>query len=228
MDYLTLCQEVARESGGISGVKPVSVTGQEGRLQDIVKWTDLAWSEIQNQHDTWLFMRKEFTSTTITSSSPRYTPASWSLTDHAEWITEEGNLSLYDNALGVSDEGKLLNITWKEWRERYDRGLQVNNRPTEWAISPAGELCLGAIPDKSTYKVKGEYVRAPQVLAENADIPIMPARFHTAIQWQAILFLGTMDEATDQVDRATLHLTTMMNDLTRAQLPKISKQNGMD
>lgn len=48
MDYLTLCQKVARESGVVAGVQPATVTSQTGRLLKIVSWVNDAWTWVSS------------------------------------------------------------------------------------------------------------------------------------------------------------------------------------
>jgi hypothetical protein len=222
--FVQLCQDVARESGTVSGVVPQTVTGQTGRLAKFVYWTREAWVRIQNLHTGWHFLRKTFSADTIVGQGV-YTPASWSINDHAGWIVdnyENGYFptTIYEKAVGVSDEGPILHIDWEMWRTRYGRGSQTNNRPTEYAVSPAQELVFGAIPDK-IYTVRGEYIRSPQVLAANGDTPIMPARFHQIVVWRALLLLQENDEAELRIAAARVNYDELLYDLLRDQLPRV-------
>lgn len=220
--FLQLCQGVARESGTISGTLPTSVVSQSGRLLSIVKWTAEAWLRIQNMHASWLWMRKEFPATALTSSgTARYTGASWNITDLAEWIIEPRNVSIYLNATGVSDETELTFISWDQWRITYGRGTQTNNRPINYTISPAGEFCLGPIPD-AIYRLNGEYRKTPQILSANADIPECPTRFHDAIMWLAVSQLAEFDEATPvAIVSAAQKFNEFLFAMRRDQLPQV-------
>ena len=191
--FLGLAQKVGRESGTISGNLPATATGQVGRLAKIVAYTADAWVYVQNSQRAWRFMRKEFSGNT-TAGTARYTPASWTITDHLRWIHEYDAVTLYLTATGVSDEGTISPIDWATWRRLYDRGTQVNGRPIGYAISPANEFCLGAIPD-AAYTVRGEYYRNAQRLAADGDTPICPEDFHDVIVWRAIQLLVEHDEA---------------------------------
>lgn len=194
MNYLALCQDTVRESGTISGdATPSAVTGQSGRLLKVVNWVAKAWTEIQNLHDDWLWMRAEFSATT-TAGAPRYTSSSFSLTRFSRFITEPHGVTIYKTATGVSDEGELRFIDWQTWRATYGRGTQVNNRPRDYTISPAGEFCVGPVPD-DTYTLRGEYQKSAQVLAANTDIPELPdTSLHSVIVWKALMLLAQFDE----------------------------------
>lgn len=205
MNLLQLCQRTVRESGTISGdATPSTVTGQSGRLRKVVDWVPTAWLQIQNLHDDWLWMRAEF-SGAVVQGTARYTNTDWSLARWSRWITDpDDTMTIYKTALGVSDESVLREITWAQWRAKYGRGTQTQNRPTEFAISPQGEFCLGPVPDAS-YTARGEYQKSAQELAADADIPELPdTTLHTVIVWKALLLLSQFDEGTWETSVATV------------------------
>lgn len=226
--FLELCQKTCRESGTVQGTQPSSVSGQSGRLLKFVNWTADAWTQIQNLHAAWRWMRAELDSSNCvtTSGSARYTAASWSINDFAEWIDEPESLSIYLQSLGVSDEGQIKVVTWDYWRKRYARGTQDTNRPSEVAISPANELCLGPTPN-GIYVVNGEYRTTAQILTANDDVPNCPARFHDIISWYAVLLAGEHDEASLQgIARANRNYGAFLSALERDQLPQITIGGG--
>lgn len=194
MNYLLLCQRTVRESGTISGdALPASVTGQSGRLLKVVEWVAEAWRQVQNLHDDWKWMRAEFTGT-ITAGAARYTPASFNLTRFSKWLCEPRSVTIYDTAKGVADESELKEMSWDDWRINFGRGVQQQNRPRVYAISPTGEFCLGPVPDVP-YTVRGEYMKSAQDLTANTDIPELPdTSLHTVIVWKALLLLAQFDE----------------------------------
>lgn len=220
--YLELCQSLSRESGVISGTNPTAVASQTGRLLKIVEWTAQAYVLIQNLHADWRWMQKTFSQVTA-SGAAQYTPASWSITDLRDWLRDDRATgyqphTVYLTATGVSDENALLEISWQQWRTRYGRGSQTNNRPTEYAISPAGEFSLGAIPD-DIYTISGEYRQAAVVLAADANTPDMPGAFHDIIVWRALMLLAEFDEAVEQRAAAVIKYNELREDLERNQLP---------
>jgi hypothetical protein len=224
MNFLQLAQRVAQESGTVDGSAQLSsVVGQIGRLKSIVDWTADAWVQIQSERNAWRWMRREFSGKQTTAGTARYTAASWAITDWGNWITDRDctlyrPFSIYKQSAGLADEGEILEIAWEEWRSKYRRGVQNQNRPTEYAISPQGEVCFGPIPD-ATYVVRGEYRKAPQVLSANDDVPDLPAQFHMVIVWRAILLLVQHDEADPGVQvSAKFQHDKLMSDLTRDQL----------
>ncbi|MCP4547038.1 MAG: hypothetical protein GY835_11285 [bacterium] len=222
--FLVICQKVARESKAISGVNPKAVTAQSGISLNVVNWVADSWKEIQNSRNAWLFMRKEFSKET-TAGTARYKGAGWGITDFAEWIPEADAVTLYDTTVGVSGEAPIGRIPWALWRSRYGRGSQSHNKPVEYAISPAGELCLGPIPN-GTYTINGEYRRSPQILVANDDVPICPERFHDVILWDAIMKMAEAEEDMPLYGRGQTRRGTVMFDLERDQLPELT--NGSE
>ena len=223
--FLELSQAVSRESGTISGTNPTTVLSQQGRLLKIVDWVDQAHVAIQNLHAGWRWMQKTFEGNT-TSGSGQYMAASWSITDLRDWLRDNKEdfyqpHTIYLTATGVSDEGALREISWQQWRTRYGRGLQTNNYPSEYAISPAGEFSLGPIPD-DTYTVRGEYRQAAVRMTVDGDVPAMPAAFHEIIIWRALMMLAEFDEAVDQRASAVIKYSAHLETLEHDQLPKIA------
>ncbi len=217
--YLELCQKVARESGTIAGVLPTAVTGQTGRLLKVVNWVNDAWSEIQNMHAAWLWMRSEF-SNDLSTNTMKYTAASFNLTDFARWVEDPGSVTMYLTATGVSDEGELENVPYDQWRRTYDRGTQTANRPTQWTVTPSLEFAVGVKPDL-VYTVRGEYYLGNQALAANGDTPNCPARFHDLIVWKALMKLYASDEATEQLEEVKDLYEPLLFALVRDQLPAV-------
>ncbi len=223
--FLELTQDVARESGTVSGTNPTAVASQTGRLLKIVEWTAQAHVMVQNLHADWRWMQKTFSGTT-TAGTAKYTAASWSVDDLRDWLRDDRETgympqTIYLTTTGVSGEGALREISWQQWRTTYGRGSQTNNYPSEYAVSPAGEFCLGPIPDDD-YTINGEYRQSAVVLAADGDTPGMPAAFHQIIVWQAIMMLAEFDEAPEQRAAAVIKYNALLEDLQRNQLPIVS------
>lgn len=217
--FLEIVQKVARESRTFSTV-PSAVTSQTGRALFVVNAVIDAWRDIQNEEDQWLWQRKEF-SYDLSVDTPKYTAASFNITDFSRWVDDAQSMTIYKTSVGVADESELAFIEWQEWRIKYGRGAQTSNRPTEVAITPQLELAFGPAPDV-VYTARGEYYEGAQVLAANGDTPECPARFHDVIAWRALMRLHAVDEAQDQYTRLKegKH-DPMMADLKRDQLPEL-------
>lgn len=232
MNYLQLCQMAARETGAFQGTQPTSVANQTGKLARVVQHVADAWRKLQVDKPDWRFSRLEMPWTgTVTSktvaNTQRYAAASFGITSWSGWMHDtrdaDGNIIrryfAYEESVGVADTQDIQEISWEEFRRKYIRGSQTADRPVEWAESPSGEFCLGPVPD-DVYVIGGEYVRGAQTLAENADEPFMPARFHDIIAWDAVVLYGEYDEIPqDRLNAARSQSLRWRNDLERDQLP---------
>lgn len=218
MTFLELCKMVARESGTITGDYPVTVIGQTGRLLKIVKWVEQAWEEIQNKRNAWKFLTGTFEGETVDGLA-YYAADDFGLDRLAAWPRD--GMTIYDDAIGTDDEGPLTYIEWADYREMYDRGTAVEEKPVHYSISPDNELYFGPVPD-GAYIVRGEYRKAPQVLGNDDDEPDMPERFHRAIAWAALVYLAEHDESNTHLMTYGRRYGVLMGNLERDQLPMIT------
>lgn len=220
MTFLELCQEVADESGTVAGVPSfTTVSNATGRLAKVVRWTRNAYRDIQNERNDWKWMRKAFTKS-LTIGQSLYTDTAWAL-DVAVWIPDNDGynaLAIYDPATGVADEGAISQIAWETWRERYQRGAQTNNRPTEWAVTPQDDLAFGVAPDKA-YTVRGEYRMNPQMLTLDADAPEMPSAYHGLIVGEALRLMARSDESFQVLAEKAQQYERLRYPLVRDQTP---------
>jgi len=221
--FLQLCAKLATRSGVI-GAAPVAVTGQAGRQAKCVDWIEQAWVKIQQMHGDWSFLQGEF-SGTLTAGDPSYTSVDLGIASRfAEWKGDRADyrpLTIRNPALGLADEQPLVQISYDRWRLLYDRGAQASNRPLHYAIGPDFSLRFGPKPDKA-YAVRGEYRKAPQSLAADADLPDMPERFHDIIVDRAIILISESDEAPQALQSAVRAFGEGLFAMRRDLLPEIT------
>lgn len=217
--YLQLCQDTARDSGTVTGTKPVSVLNQTGRELKVVNFVREAWVQIQNERNDWRWMRKEFSGALI-AEAPAYTYASFSITDFGSWV-EEKDLIINLPAIGRADDSKVAWLPFEDWKAQYDFGGQTSNRPQHWTVRPYdGALLLGPTP-AVIYNIRGPYRRATQEMTADADTPDMPAQFHNGVKWKALVLLNSGDEAALPVAYCQDQLTIYTDKLEKAQLDGI-------
>jgi hypothetical protein len=223
--FLELCQRTAQSSGTVSGNQPLTVTGQVGRLGRIVGWVQDAYTEIQNLHGAWLWMKAEFEEP-LTIGQRSYEGSDFGLTRVDHFLLMEGGkrlISIYDSAIGVSDEGFLSPMDWPAFYSGFLVGgnRSQTGKPSHVAISPDGKLWLFPTPDKA-YELHGFYRKTPQELTADADVPEMPARFHDLIKWQALIYLGEYDESATQLPLWMNNRMRVLSQLERNQLPEVT------
>lgn len=223
MNFLALCKAVARDSGTVAGVPNfTTVASVTGRVEQVVGWTAQAWIDIQNERNDWNWMRRTFEKPLLADTAA-YTAASFTLARVSKWLPDRLNYStmtLYDPAIGRTDEATLRQISYDRWREMYDRNTHTAQRPSHWAVSPENQLLFGPTPDK-VYNVRGEYRPKPQVLALDADIPEMPEEYHGLIVGEALKIMARSDEAFNTLASLAPQYDRLRNPLVREQTPDI-------
>lgn len=229
MTFLELVQELARQSGTLAGGTTIaSVSSVTGRADKLVAWIKNAWEDIQNQRTDWLWMNTTFSGSVLTDTL-RYTPTSLSLTRLRKWSIDDPSgwqpVTLYDPALGQSDEGPLHFIPWSLWRSKYDRNSHDGDRPVEYSVSPANELCVGPKPDQ-TYTIRGEYWKTPQTLSANSDEPECPSHLHKIIVHRAMMLMAESDESPSTYQFARAEYLRLFGILCDEQLPAMSASPG--
>lgn len=228
MNFLALCKATAAQCGTIAGVPTLStVVGASGRVAKLVAAVSDAWIDIQNERTDWIWMRRRFLGT-LTIGQLEYLATDLSLTRVGRWEKDtigRKTVSVYDNAIGASDEGKITHIPYEQWVDMYDFGTHDAGRPIYWSITPESKIAFGPSPDKA-YKVRGEYRLKPQVLAADADTPEMPDEFHRVIVWEAIRLLARNDEAFDAIAASGLEYDRLRNALVNQQTPEVSMFGG--
>lgn len=227
--FLELVRDLARDSGTLAGgVQIPTVAGVTGRSDKMVSWVRKAWLNIQNERSDWPWMQREF-EVTLTTGKSRYSAGELAVERFGQWVGDKPGargttfrtVTVYDPAVGRSDEGALRQVEYDWWRSMYDRGSHDANRPSEWAVSPRQELCVGATPDKA-FILRGEYRVSPQILTTNDDVPELPEQYHGAIVWEAMKLLGIADEAPQTASSAISEYVLARQNLNRDYLPEIT------
>jgi hypothetical protein len=199
--FLQICQYVAQESGVIPNLPaPLSVTGQTGKLQRIVSWVDSAYRHIQNSQESWNWMHGDFEAPLIASLNS-YSGSDLGIARYARWSGLDGMQETWTiRAPGATrdTEQRLQYVRGDYFDSMLDIGIVPSGLPTVVAIGADGNVRLHPTPD-AAYIVRGKYYKSPQLLSVDGDVPEMPARFHDAIQWRALILLGTFDETPNQI-----------------------------
>jgi hypothetical protein len=218
--FLELCAALARESGAI-GTAPSTVIGQTGRQEKCVNWIIEAWRLIQNLNPDWSFLRAEFQGD-LALSTMNYAAAALNIDDFAGWILDQNGylpVTIYESG-DQANEVSLQFLDYQSWRTRYNRGTHDAAKPIYYSVAPNSDLLVGPKPDLA-YVIRGEYQRAPQVLADNDDVPLLPERFHMAIVRRAEMLLAQHDEAPTAFSGATAKFNEYLIDMDRDCLPAI-------
>ena len=221
MNFLQICQRV-RSKAGITGVTdtPTTVVSQVGELGRVVNWVNEAWEEIQNMHDTWEWMRGDFSFNCV-SGTYIYVPGSApvSLTAFAEWHTD--TLRCYLTATGVSDEQFMAEWDYPLFRDYYELGSGYSGRPQLFAVRPSDSaLLLGPNPD-AVYTVRGQYQKRATTMSLDADTPGLPAQYHMLLVHGALMKYAAYEGAPEVMASASRDYFNMLMRLSQDQLPTL-------
>ena len=223
--FLTICNDVARESGTFPDRPALSsTTDQEGRAYDLVKWVSQSYEEVQNSQSSWHWLTSEF-SGGLLSGTREYAADALGISERfAHWLThnedDELTTTIYKDSDGRSFEQHIRYMDYGQFRHTFGVGAQATEtgRPSVYSVDYNNRLTFYPTPD-AAYTVKGLYYKSPQILAADDDEPEMPSQFHRLIQYKALLMLGTHDEAFNQFPIWQRNVDTIMGQLMYAQAP---------
>jgi len=229
MNFLQLCQRLASEVG-MAGSGPASTTGQTGMNLRLVNWVNAAWLEIQQRHDTWKFMRGSFTVNTVaddgaySSGDCTDTATSVAIANFRSWHTD--TFKSYLQASGVGAEIPLTYIDYSDWYRRFNTATQTSGVPAYFTVGNSSEFLLGPEPS-AVYVVSGEFQHCATELSGNSDTPELPAEYHMAIVYQAMMKYGAYAGAPEVYDRGLQDGRAMLRQMERTQLPAFTMAGPM-
>jgi hypothetical protein len=222
--FLELCSDLRQETTD-SGTGPTTVVSQTGELGRFVKWIKDAWTELQQDRDDWLWMRKSFTVSTVAADGAYVfgdctdTVTAVAIARFARWY--ENAFKAYLTSDGVGAEYPLIWLEWETFRRIYRYGTQTDGQPVHVSMDPTMAFVLGPKPN-AVYVVGGDYALGPQILAANGDTPEMPSRFHALIVYEAMSKYGGSRVAPEAMLRAVAEGGRLRAALELNQLPAMS------
>ena len=218
MNLLQLVNQ-ARIECGVSGPALTTAVGQTGESGRMVAWVVQAWTDIQTSKEDWLFMRESFDFNT-TANVWEYSPTDAGLTDFGNWKRDSfrcaSDLTLF------RDEQLLNYMEWTTFRNlyRYANMRNTTARPVVVSIMPNKDLAFGSTPD-GVYVIDGEYYTQPVTLAADTDTPLLPARFHMAIVYRAMMYYAGFEAAPEVMARGDFEYRRLYSRMEIDQLPTL-------
>ncbi|WP_351122560.1 hypothetical protein [Shewanella sp. T24-MNA-CIBAN-0130] len=213
MTFLELCIRV-REQSGVSGNGPATTLSQTGVLAKLVSWVIDADMDIQSLKDDWKFLWRQNAATLVTGQQS-YT------------FVELGIADANQGAIGsvFIDNLPALIIDWREWLDDFDQRLPDLGQPTVLSVSPDGKVFVYPVPIYDV-AIKTNYYAEPVSLSADADISVIPAKFHDCIVQKALMYYATFEEDMQLYQMANARYESKLTDLCNAQLPSMSKSGG--
>lgn len=211
--FLQLAQRLAREVG-VAGTGPATVVSQTGEAGRLVNWIISAWDDIQMARTNWYWMRGDFTLPLVISQRAYTSTDAGISTRFGMWDTN----SLRIKKVSADDEEPIDFAPYEDFRDRYLIGPQTVDKPQTYSIDPQLRLIFGPLPDYA-YTITGEYYKANQTLSVGADLPEMPAQFHLAIVYRAMMMYARYNSAPEIYDDAQTNYMRIVNRLEMNQMP---------
>ena len=216
MNLLALCNRLIVEAG-ISASPMTTTAGQTGELGRVVGWIQSAWMDIQNAQPNWRWMRKSATIVTVAGQSGGYNApdadvATWCLDTARNYITASGNVT----------EIFMDFVEYDDFRNSYLYGAlrTAQSRPMVFTIEPANTLAFGPV-STGDYTVTNDYFKRASELADDTSEPDMPARFHMAVVWRALMLYGGFEAASESYARGQNEFSILSSMLEIDQLSMI-------
>ena len=218
MTRLELVQFVAQNLGTEDRDEITSTTSpNRDYTRDIVEAVDAAWEEIQVMHEgTWHWRREQQTFDTAVSDREY---AFTDIDDDTVGIIPFRHSPDSESYILI-DDNPVYFIPYQQWRGYWDRGTRSVQRPQYFTIrhDGGGKIEFDPTPD-AVYTVTLDILHDVQDLTADADVPLMPPRFHRVIALLACRYLAEYDE-NPRLALFEQRYKRWMNDLREDQLPK--------
>jgi hypothetical protein len=182
MTYLELVRRLAVEVGASDIIQTLQTA--EGEIRRLKQWIDEAWLELQLISDTWRWRLAEFD--VLVPAESAVVP----LTAYTDFYRpHKGSV-----VGGVSTFSPLGYVEFDRWFELTRVTQSAPGIPRYYTYTTNGTLELWPIP-AIEYRVRGLYVRKPQVLANDFDVPLLPEEFHPILVYKAMMLYAEYESA---------------------------------
>ncbi len=226
MNNLEICQRTVLDCEVTGSL--TTVTGQNGMLGRVVNWVSDAYTELQQRHNNWRWLRHGWTVNTVADDDTYAygdctdTTSSSTITRFQEWMIRDpyDPPKCYLQSSGVGTEYWLTYVPWSSFQTIYKIGSQTSSAPSFITIDPQNNIVLGPAPS-AVYVVSGDYQRSAQTLSADNDTPEMPSDYHLLIVYLAMEKYAGHTAAEEKIFRATNEGLRMLRRLERNQLPEI-------
>ena len=231
MNFLELCNRIKRKCR-ITGAAMTSVsTTQAEEFARVVDWANEAWMIIQRKRPDWKWMRQNMTFPTVAGQAT-YTLAQIQSTgtnfsNFGHW--ELDTFRNYPTATGQSAEMLMKDpMPYNTWLDIYQYGTNrtTQQRPSEFTVIPGNGIGLGPTP-AAGYTITGDYFKVPTEMSVIADEPGMPAEFHMAIVYRAMMLYGVSESAPAIHDEGAASFKAIMAELESHQLPTLEEPGAL-
>lgn len=213
MNFLQLCQAF-RQEAGISGSGPTTVVGQSGEYKRIVDWIARAWVKIQTDKGRkWKFT---WTQVEINTTADVQT---YDMSGESIKEIDTDTFTIFLTSATQSAEQKLAYMEYSKWRKINGHQHPDSSFPSVVTVLPDGDLKFYPPPD-ADYTVRFDGRFAVQHMTADSDTPYLPADYHHAILYQALLDYGRYEGAEEIIQVVPAQWEDAYNSLLWEQLDR--------
>jgi hypothetical protein len=200
LNYLQLTQALHRESGS-GGVAPSTLVGVTGENLRLTQWIQQADLLIQELYTDWQFRWAQQT-VALVADTYLYAPT--------DAVAEFDRKTFKVDGMSVECVNYLA--------VKSDVRETTTGSPYQVVIMPDGTLRTDPTPAASG-SLTFDYWAPPVALAVDADISIIPARFHLAIVGKALMMYAEYEAAEEIMKKGLTMYAEWLNKLETNQLP---------
>lgn len=217
MNFLELAQETVREAGTSDSVLLADVTDPpDSHVADIIRWVVMAWTSLQLQSE-WRFMHVE-TPLALSAGDASY--------DLRSEISDFRRIIPYTRPPGrrwirLDDKNQVFFVPYRSWAGAIDILGVKPGKPRYFTVDPGDNLLVSPEPAEP-HTLTFDYLRTPQVLAADEDVPLLPLEFHEIIVYRALMKYAGYDETAPQYQRCEREYRELHRQMCSEQLPQMS------
>ena len=218
MTFLQMVQRLRQESS-TSGAVPSTTVSQIGDIKNLCDWISTSWMDIQNEKSDWFFMRQPISFNSV-AGQQSYNQTQTGLASFGNFKID--SFRQYRVSGGYGTEQRLNFLPYDSFRDMYQYGAMrtTQQMPVIFTVDPSKNFLLGPIPD-DIYTVNGEGYAMPTEFALDTDRPTLPAQFHMAIVWRALMYYGQKEAASEAYSHGQNEYNRLMSKLYSDQMPTI-------
>lgn len=228
MNYLALAKRVhliLRIGAETPGTQPVTVTGQESVLAEIVQWVAAAHDDICRMRTQWAFMRGS--GTWLVPAGDRFLTKAEMLAvvptfgKIAPFVHNNGSfVGITPTGVPGAAEDVCEYVSYQQWQGTYDAAPLSTGQPTYFTITPEQGMEFNTIADRE-YSIRANFRKKVVPLTIDASEPMFDEDYHNAIVWYAIVhyYCPSRDKTMELRQKAEIELRREMTKLFNEQLP---------
>jgi hypothetical protein len=196
---------------GIPGTGPSSVTSTTLSEEEnaVVRYIKQADNDLQSRWFDWDFLWKEASITSVASTSTLTSPS-----DLGNWKLDE---IIWDKT--TDDYQELDYVVWDEYNLLYKLGSIDTGTPEVFSVKPSNVIDMYPTPDSAT-AVSVTYWATPTEFAADADVSVIPVRFHKIIIARAKMYYAENEDAPEIMAGSLNEFEDLLDKLEADQLPR--------